>query len=421
MKQIILLLTGFLCLLDASAQTIETLTLDECYALAKTEYPLAKQKGLIEKSKDYNIENAKKGYLPQINFSAQATYQSDVTSIDLPASLPFTIEPPSKDQYKMYGEITQSLTDAFTIDPQRKLIKSNAEISKQQLEVELYKLMDRVNQLYFGVLLIDGRLQQINLLKKDIQSGINKITAAINNGVAYKSNKSELQAELLKVEQNSIELKATRKAYTDMLGQFINRSLDENTVLQTPLEVTPAVTIHRPELNLFLAQKQTFDLQEKLIVAKTLPRAGVFFQGGYARPGLNMLKNEFAGYYLLGVRLGWSLSGFYTFRNDRKLLDVNRDLIDIQQESFLFNTNFTLTQQQSEQQKYQELIKSDAEIISLRTEVKLAAQAQLENGVITSNDFLTKVNAEDQARQNLIIHNIQLLMAEYNYRTTSGN
>ncbi len=421
MKRIIIIVTGFLFLLSTSAQSSQTLTLDECYALAKTAYPLAKQKDLIEKSKDYNIENAKKGYLPQINFSAQATYQSDVTSIDLPASLPFTIQAPSKDQYKMYGEINQSLTDAFMIEPQRKLIKSNAEISQQQLEVELYKLKDRVNQLYFGVLLIDGQLQQVELLKKDIQTGINKITAAINNGVAYKSNKSELQAELLKVEQNSIQLKATRKAYTDMLGQFINRPLNDSTVLQTPVAVTSVATIHRPELNLFETQKKTFDIQDKLIVAKTLPRAGVFFQGGYAKPGLNMLKNEFAGYYMLGVRLGWSLSGFYTFRKDKKLLDVNRGLIDIQQEAFLFNTNFTLTQQNSEQQKYEELMKSDDEIIALRTEVKVAAQAQLENGVITSNDFLTKVNAEDQARQNLILHKIQLLMAEYNYKTTSGN
>lgn len=423
MKRISTLIAGLLWLVGASAQTGQPLTLEECYTIAKEQYPLMRQKDLIEKSRGYNIDNIKMGYLPQINFQAQATYQSDVTRITLPDNLPIQInvEPPSKDQYKMYGEVTQSFTDAVFIEPQRKMAAANAEIEQQKLEVELYKLKERINQLYFGVLLIDGQLQQVELLKKDLQTGINRITAAINNGVAYKSNKSELQAELLKVDQRSIELKAMRKAYLDMLGQFINRELDENTQLQTPVTVTPLANINRPELMLFEAQKKTLDIQDKLIVAKTIPRVGAFFQGGAAKPGLNMLENKFAPYYIMGVRLGWSLTGFYTMNKERKLLDVNRSLIDVQQQAFVFNTNFALKQQNGELNKLDELLKTDDEIVALRADVKNAAQAQLENGVITSNDFLNKVNAEDQARQNKLVHTIQLLMAQYNYKTTSGN
>lgn len=423
MKRISTLIAGLLWLVGASAQTGQPLTLEECYSIAKEQYPLMRQKELIDKSRDYTIDNAKMGYLPQVNFQAQATYQSDVTRIKLPDNLPIqiTVEPPSKDQYKMYGEVTQSFTDAVFIEPQRKMAAANAEIEQQKLEVELYKLKERINQLYFGVLLIDGQLQQVELLKKDLQTGINRITAAINNGVAYKSNKSELQAELLKVDQRSIELKAMRKAYLDMLGQFINRDLDESTQLQVPVVVTPMANINRPELMLFEAQKKTLDIQDKLIVAKTIPRVGAFFQGGAGRPALNMLENKFAPYYILGVRLVWSLNAFYTFNKDKKLVDINRSLIDVQQQTFLFNTNFALKQQNGELNKLDELLKTDDEIVALRADVKNAAQAQLENGVITSNDFLNKVNAEDQARQNKLVHTIQLLMAQYNYKTTSGN
>lgn len=423
MKRISIIIAGLFWLACAHAQTGQLLTLEECYTLAREQYPLMRQKDLIEKSRTYNVDNAKMGYLPQVNFAAQATYQSDVTKLTLPDNLPIQInvEPPSKDQYKMYGEVTQSFTDAVFIEPQRKLANSNAVIEQQKLEVELYKLKERVNQLYFGILLIDGQLQQVELLKKDLQTGINRITAAINNGVAYKSNKSELQAEALKVDQRTIELKAMRKAYLDMLGQFINRELDESTQLQTPVTVTTQPNINRPELVLFEAQKKTLDLQDKLIVAKTLPRVSGFFQGGAGRPALNMLENKFSPYYILGVRFGWSLNGFYTFSKDKKLVDINRSLIDVQQQTFLFNTNFALKQQNGELEKLEALIKTDDEIVALRTDVKTASQAQLENGVITSNDFLNKVNAEDQARQNKLVHTIQLLMAQYNYKTTAGN
>lgn len=423
MKRIVTIIAGLIWLGSASAQTGQPLTLEECYSTAKEQYPLMRQRDLIEKSRGYNIDNIKMGYLPQVNFQAQATYQSDVTKLTLPDNLPIqiTVDPPSKDQYKIYGEVTQSFTDAVFIEPQRKMAAANAEIEQQKLEVELYKLKERINQLYFGILLIDGQLQQVELLKKDLQTGINRVTAAINNGVAYKSNKSELQAELLKVDQRSIELKAMRKAYLDMLDQFINRELDENTQLQVPVAVTPMANINRPELILFEAQKKTLDIQDKLIVAKTIPRVGAFFQGGAGRPALNMLENKFAPYYILGVRLGWSLTGFYTMNKDKKLVDINRSLIDVQQQTFLFNTNFALKQQNGELNKLDELLKTDDEIVALRTDVKNAAQAQLENGVITSNDFLNKVNAEDQARQNKLVHTIQLLMAQYNYKTTSGN
>ncbi|MBL0310924.1 MAG: TolC family protein [Bacteroidetes bacterium] len=421
MKQIIATVAAIFGLLFLSAQPTETLTLDGCYILAQENYPLFKQRDLIGKSKAYNIDNAKMGYLPQVNISAQATYQSDVTKIALPPSVPITIEPPNKDQYKLYGEVNQSLTDAFLIEPQRKLALNRAEVEQQKLEVDLYQLKERVNQLYFGILLIDGQEEQVEILKRDLQSGIDKISAAIKNGVAYKSNLSELRAELLKADQRTIELKATRKAYVDMLGQFINRELTENTKLESPTPVLPSLGLNRPELSFFDLQKKTLDTQDKLVVAKTLPRAGVFFQGGYANPALNFLKNEFAGYYITGIRFGWSLGGFYTLRKDKKLLDVNRSLIDIQRETFLFNTNFALKQQNAELDKLNDLIKSDDEIIGLREEVKNAAKAQLENGVITSSDFLTKLNAEDQARQNRLIHHIQLLMAQYNYKTTSGN
>lgn len=395
------------------------LNIEQCYDLAKKNYPLVKQMELISKTSDYTIQNASKGYLPQISVSGQATYQSDVTG--LPINIP-NVEKLSKDQYKLYADLNQVVFDGGVINQQQKIQKANAEVEQEKIEVELYKLKERINQLYFGMLMIDGQLAQVELLRKDINTGLEKVNAGISNGVALKTNATTLRAELLKAEQKVIELKSARKGFISALGLFINQTLDENVSLEEPqIAETVAETINRPELKLFEIQNKLIDTQSKLIIRKNLPKLGLFGQAGYGRPALNMLNNKLDTYYIGGVRFNWALTGFYTMKNERQLLDVNRKMIDIQKETFLLNTNVVLSQQNSELNKLRELMHVDNQIIELRTEIKNTAKVQLENGVISSNDYLREINAEDQARQNLLLHEIQLLMAGYNYKTTSGN
>ncbi|MBS1776166.1 MAG: TolC family protein [Bacteroidetes bacterium] len=398
----------------------QSLTLDNCLEMTKQNYPLIKQYTLIEKTKEYSIANAQKGVLPQFNVAGQATYQSAVTAVQI--SLPnMDIPTISKDQYKLYGEVSQSITDLFTVKDQKEYINANSEIETKKIEVELYKLRERTNNLFFGILLIDAQIQQTELLKKDIQNGIEKTNVAIANGVALKSTADNLKAELLKANQRTIELKATRKGYADMLSLFIGKPIDENTNLEKPHRQLFTNTINRPELRLFDLQKKSFDVQGKLITAKNMPRVSLFFQGGVGRPGLNMLNPDFAGYYIGGLRLNWNITGFYTYKNEKKILVNNQSAIDIQRETFLFNTNLTLKQQNADITKMQELIETDKSIITLRESVKTTTQNQLTYGTATTNDYLIAVNAEDQAKQNLILHEIQLLMTEYNAQTTTGN
>ena len=415
-------LIAICCCLSAAAfaQSTTSLNIDSCYTMAKRNYPLVKQYALMEKSKEYSIDNANKSYLPQFNIAGQATYQSEVTQ--LPISLPnVSIGPLSKDQYKLYGEVSQPITDLITVKDQKELVEANSEIEEQKIEVEFYKLKERINNLFFGVLLIDAQIQQTELLKKDIQSGIDKTNTAIENGTALKSSADNLKAEMLKANQRTIELKSNRKGYAAMLSLFINQPITENTTLIKPSPQIISNTINRPELKLYDLQKKTFDVQSKLITAKNLPRFSLFFQGGLGRPALNMLSNDLKGYYIGGLRLNWNLTGFYTFNKEKQILALNQNGLDIQKDVFLFNTNLNLQQQNSEVTKVQELIETDNSIITLRESIKNTTKNQLENGTVTTNDYLTAVNAQDQAQQNLLLHQIQLLMAQYNYQTTSGN
>ena len=226
---------------------------------------------------------------------------------------------------------------------------------------------------------------------------------------------------MLKANQRTIELKATRKGYADMLALFIGNPIDENTVFEKPHRQMFSSTINRPELKLFDMQKKTFDIQYKLITNKNMPRVSVFFQGGLGRPALNMLDNDFKGYYIGGLRLNWNITGFYTYKNEKRTLALNQSFIDIQRETFLFNTNLALKQQNADITKMQELTETDKSIVTLRESVKATTQNQLTYGTATTNDYLIAVNAEDQAKQSLILHEIQLLMTEYNAQTTAGN
>ncbi len=407
-----------------SAQVNGVLTLDSCYAMARRNFPVVRQFGLIEKTKNYSLENVSKGYLPQVFIGGQATYQSDVTqpafSSNASGNFPL-FETISKDQYKIYSEVVQSVTDLFTLGNQKDLVEKNAEIETQKLEVELYKIRERIDQVYFGILMIEQQIAQTNILKKDIQAGTDKTSAAIANGTGLKSNLYLLQAEMLKADQRTTELKAARKSYADVLGMFIAQPVTDKTVIQKPGIPGFSPVISRPELGLFDNQKQLFDIRESVINARNLPRFSLFLQNGIGRPALNMLSDDFDFYYIGGLRLNWNLTNFYTSRREKEMLELSRNSLDVQKEVFLFNTDIAVKQQLNEIEKIEALIKTDNEIIRLREKIKETAQSQLSNGVISVSDYVTFVNAEDQARQNLLLHETQLLMVLYSIKTTTGN
>jgi outer membrane protein TolC len=416
-------LTLVSCMLLATsaglAQEPAVLTIDSCYAKAKRNYPLTRQYQLLEKSAEYSIDNANKAFITRFNIGGQASYQSAVT--ELPISIPgVSIKPLSKDQYRLYGELNQPLTDLITLKNQKELIENNAAIEKQKLALDLYSLQERINNLFFGILLIDAQIEQTLSLKKDLQIGIDKTEAAIENGIAIRSNANNLKAQLLKLEQRLVELKANRDAYSGMLSLFIGTEISAQTELETPGAITLSEAINRPELALFELQKQSITIQSKLNDNKMLPKLNLFVQGGIGRPALNMLSNDFAPYYIGGLKLNWNISSFYTNGKEKKILAINQEMLDVKKEVFLFNTNLNIKQENTAIAKTQQLIATDKEIIALQESIKKTTMTQLETGTATTNDYLLAVNDQDQAQQNLLLHEIQLLMNQYKLQTTTG-
>ncbi len=405
----------YLFLLLFFSGNAQTLTLEECYDLAKQNYPLIKRHDLIAKTKEYNLQNAAKGWLPQIQIVGQATYQNDV--IQFPIQLPnMTIEPLSKDQYKVYADVQQNIYDGGMIANQKKMATINSEIELQKTEVETDQLEMRINQIYFGILQTDEQLQQTELTKSDLSSELKKAEAQLENGVIFRSNVDVLKAQIVNLEQKQLELQSTKKSFLQMLSLFINKNIDENTTLKKPEKILIQDENKRAELKLFDLQKQGLEQQKANINSKNLPKLGAFFQGGYGKPGFNMLKNEFDIFYIVGLRLNIPISGFYTRKNDLALVKTQQQEIEVQKENFLFNQQFQTIQNNSDLDKIQQLINKDNELIKLRESIKKASLAQLENGVITTNDYLREVNELDRAKNQKIIHEIQYLLTQYNLK-----
>ncbi|MEK6781040.1 MAG: TolC family protein [Bacteroidota bacterium] len=404
----------------ANAQPGSSITLEQCYDMARLNYPLIKQKELTARSKEFTIDNVKSGLLPQVNLLGQASYQSAVTKLPGPGAL---VEPLSKDQYKIYLDVNQSIYDGGVVKRNSALQETAALVEDQKTEVELYKIKERINQIYFGALLINEQLAQIDLVKKDIETSLLKMESAIRNGTAFRTNVDILQAELLKNDQRSVELTAARKSYVEMLGMFIHLSIGETVTLQKPeaLAIQNEPLITRPEISLYNYQSQLYAAQHQVTNTRAVPRVSIFAQAGYGKPGLNMLLNEFDTYYLGGLRLSWNLGGYYNVNRDKQILDLNLQSVNQQKETFLFNTKLSLQQQNNDVSKLIDLIQIDEKLIELRARIKNTAKSQLNNGVITANDYVRELNAEDQAKQNLSVHQIQLLMTQYTQQVTTGN
>ena len=409
--------------LNLNAQNI---TIDVCQAKAKTNYPQVKQYGLIEQTAQFNISNANKGYLPQLNLSAKATYQSEVTQIPpvLGQKLGVTLPSLAKDQYQAVLEATQVIWDGGVISSQKKYTNSGTEVEKQRLEVDLFALKDRVNQLFFGILLLNEQLKQNDILKNDLLTNFNRLSAYKQNGIANQADIDAISVEQLNANQRESDLRSNRKTYSLMLSALTGMNFTDGTEFIKPatdLSILNDTTNHRPEIDLFKAQNDLYESQKSIITAGNAPKIGAFVQGGYGQPGLNMFTIGFSPFYIGGIRLSWNISGLYSQKNNVNKLNLSKKTVDIQKETFLFNNDLVTKQERNEIEKLQSTFNNDDEIIRLRQNIKKSTSAKLENGTATISDLLRDLNAENQALQLKSLHEIQLLLSVYQLKNNINN
>jgi len=398
----------------------EKLSLEQCYTLAEGNFPLAKQKKLLSTQNELDLEVIKTGKLPKLDFQAQATYQSDV--ISLPFTSPTsTITPPNKDQYQATVSVNQLIYDGGLIDASLAEKSASLKTQQKQVEVNLYQLKEQVNQFYFSILLLQEKSALLLAKKTQLETTLNEVKAGIKFGILLPNSDSVLEAELLKIGQQLMEVDLNKTSLMTTLSMLIGIPVSPNITLENPeINTKLNLEIERPELELFQLQKEKIEASEQLIDKKNSPKLSGFATGGYGNPGLNMLENSFQPYYIAGIKLNWNVFDWNSTKKQRESLQVTKEIIDSEQEVFELNTAMEMTQQQSEINKISAFIASDEEIISLRKKILETSRSQLKNGVITSSAYVTELTNLFEAENNLSTHQIQLQFAKANYNVTKG-
>ena len=391
------------------------LTLEECQQAARENYPLVRQLDLIGRTRDFTLENASKSWLPQLTLSGKVSYQSDVTK--MPLAIPGLEFGLDKDQYQAVLELNQTIWDGGAARQRKEEARAGADVRSGQVEVNLYALRDRVNQLFFGILLIDTRLEQNALLQGQLVRNYEQVRACVEQGTATPADLDAVSVEQLDARQAEAELRMNRKAYLEVLGMLTGMEGLENETLVRPAgRTSSSAELLRPELSLYASMRKQLDVREKGLDTGIMPRLSLFAQGAYGDPGLNMLKGGFEPYYIAGVRLSWNISGFYTRKNDKRLLDVDRNDIDVQEEAFRLERRMETAQHRRTVERLDTLMKNDDELLRLRANIRKAAEARVEEGTLTVTEMLREVLAEDQARQAKALHEMQRLQALYDMK-----
>lgn len=408
-RTVFMALTGWLM---ACFPAFSQVTLTECREKAKANYPLVRQYGLLDLSERYDLENVVKGNLPQVVLSGKASYQSSVTT--LPVSLPgVSFKGLPKDQYNVVAEVRQNIWDGGQMRARREQVKASTEEGRRLTDVNLYQLNEQVDQLYFSILLQDEQLKENLLLQDELERNHRQITSYIKNGIANEADLDAVKTELLSVRQQRIGIEAGRKAYMKMLALLTGMPLSESTALEKPAVPNEAAGINRPELKWYEAQLNSLAVRENALKTRYKPNFSLFAQGGVGNPGLNMLKNGWEPYYVIGARVTWNFSSLYTLKNDRRLLEVQRHTVEDNRAAFLLNTNIRLAEQDEAAHALEAQMKEDDEIIRLRTNVRKSAEAKVAGGTLSVTEMLRELTNESMARQNKATHEIQLLMRLY--------
>jgi outer membrane protein TolC len=400
-----------------SSAAAQTLLIDSCYALATRNYPLIKQYELIEKTKEFTLSNAGKAYLPQVSVTAIGGYIFG----ELPSFGPS--ENSSNFKFIGLGQVNQAIWDGGATKTQKKIINAHSETDKASVEVALHDLRSRVNQLYFGILLIDEQLKQLEIQNSILGNNVNRIKQLNDNGLAYKTDLDEIRVEQLKLNQQKVEFNYTRNGYVLMLSFLIGMKINEQTVMQKPLVKNEVADLQiiRPELSLYKSQRNLVNAESDMQHVNLMPKVGLIGAAVLVTPGVSLGNNKISTLGVAGLSASWNISGLYKNSNEKQLRQLSLSKINVQEETFLFNTRLQMTQASANIEKQEAVLREDEEIVKLRESIREGYQLKYDTGISPLFDFLNATEKETEARAQKTLHEMQLLITLYDYKTISGN
>lgn len=406
------------CVMYAAADV----TVEQCVTLAQENYPLIQKYDLLRQSRQIDLSDINKSRLPQIGIYAQGTVQNVVPSF--PDALSDVLDQMGTDmkglgklQYKVGVDLNQTIWDGGTSKANRTIAKSENAQQEAVLDVELYAVRERIENLFFSILLIEEQIEQTELTRALLESNLTMLRSMKTNGTATQSDVDMVEAQLLTVQQQITQAKSLSNTNRRLLGIFTGTDMSNEKLIKPSSSMPSELTSARPELALFDARIKNNDARLGSIKSSVMPRIGLFAQAYYGYPGYDyfksMMNRDMSFNVLAGVKISWNIGSFYTKKNSERKLRLANDDVVADREVFLFNTNLQTTSQTAHISELEDIIREDSRIVELRANVRRSAESQLRNGVIDATALLTKITDENQARLTSSYHEIQLIQSIY--------
>ena len=400
----------------------QQVTLEQCYHDGYYHHPSYDNMRILLKMGELEKENSGVTHLPQATLKANVSWQSDVTSVNLP--IPgVTIPKLAQDWYKLYIDVTQTIYDGGIAKSRKALADAKTQADIQQQEVNLYAVKGSVNLAYFSALNLQNQVKILSLKMQVLQDQIKVVASAVKNGAVNSNELNNLKAEMVVLKQQIIELESLHKASLDNLSLITGKEFNENTELTLPADLltdSTSLSVDRPELGLIEAQKGQLDSQSELLQNSRKPRVFGYGQAGYGRPGLNMFNDNFDDWYIVGLGLQWKIYDWKETSRKKEQIELQKEMADNQKESFLYQLDLLTRSKWNEIEKLNRIIASDEELLNLRKEVADNSASQLKNGVLKSADYIRDLNNYFVARLTNENHQVALLKAKYEYVTLTG-
>lgn len=395
------------------------LSLEECLRLARENYPAIRQYGLIAQTRDFTMENAVKGWLPKVSISAGASVFTDVLKeTTVTRQMGIVMKNYVADAAVV---VRQNVYDGGQIAVNKQLASAQADVQQRQLDVSLYALNERVEQLYFGILLLDAQLTQNRLLLDDLTNSEQTVRSMMRGGIANQADLDALLVEKVKTTQQHESLETARKAYLRMLGVFVGKFVAEDEPLEKPMAVTASATtnggVNRPELRFYDSQDLLLDAQRRQLDTRLRPTVS-FFGAGWIHSRVSDLLNNAT--LMGGISLSWNIGALYTRKNDLRKLDVQRQMNGVQRDVFLFNNRLQNEEASGTAQSLRRQIVQDNEIVRLRENIRSKSDKRVQLGTESIHELVRDINAVSQARAQKAQHEIELLKETYRIKNLNN-
>jgi outer membrane protein TolC len=424
-KKYILLVPIFIvCQWAFSQAPLTTLSLHEAYTLLEERYPALKDTDVLTALHQKEQEKLDKVRLPGIYLKADGRLQSESPSLNLPdgVSLPFEIDLPLY-AVKTFIEAQYNIIDGGMNEVQKNLKEIQLKSDLQEVEVNKYALRKRINQLFVNIAILREQITVFDISLKDLNERTQTLEAAVEEGVALESELTKIKVKELEINSQKDNISYSISGLINSLSQLLNVSLNEDVVLNFPSYADPLQipNIVRPEQELFKLKQNALMANYEMIDARRKPKVAAFAQAGIGYPNpLNFLDNEFTPYGIIGFQFNWKITDWKADLIEKEILSLQAKRIQNAHETFDFNLATREAGYLADIERLQNQINKEKEIADLQGEILAQLAIQLDEGIITSADYITQVNAELRSRQNILIRQTELLKRQIEFWNERG-